>query len=229
MVILKPPGWLAQADGSERPDVLDWAKNEIRLSRPDCLRPYVGLCHRLDRLAAGLMVLAKTSKAAGRISRQFRERTVTKTYLALVGGQPKFPGPEEEGELLEQTLFRDGRLTKVRTDSAARPEETRCAIRCSRLKSGRVGEHQATLLKVDLLTGFKHQIRCQLASAGHPIVGDRLYGSPVESLERNIPGSDREWGIGLFAVSLTFKHPISGQEEIFEADPAPFWPWNVFK
>jgi 23S rRNA-/tRNA-specific pseudouridylate synthase len=74
-----------------------------------------------------------------------------------------------------------------------------------------------------LLTGFKHQIRCQLAAAGHPIVGDALYGSTIRA-----GGGSREEGIGLFAAELVFRHPIAGTEEICSADPAPFWPWTDF-
>jgi 23S rRNA pseudouridine1911/1915/1917 synthase len=213
LVVEKPPGWLAQADGSERPDILEWARGHIASARGKPCRPFVGLCHRLDRQVGGLMVLAKTSKAASRISAQFRDREVRKLYSAICVGQPDNPMT-----MLAQTMLRDDCITRV-----ARGKEpgTNCVLRYALGEIGAVGDVSACQLRIELLTGFKHQIRAQLASIGHPVYGDALYGAPGAS-------SDRD-GIALHSSYLGFAHPITGQVLEFTSQPDESWPWTEFR
>lgn len=203
LIVQKEPGLLAQPDSTGRPDILSLAGEYLARNKPG--RAYVGLVHRLDRAVGGVLALAKTSKCAARLSAQFRERRVRKIYLALVEGVP-----DNECGRLEGNLLREG--TKTR---AARPNEKgrRAAL------AWRVRHRlpQYTLLEVDLETGFKHQIRAQLAAAGLPIAGDIQYGG----------GRGKGEAIGLWAESLTLEHPITKAEEKFESQPNSQWPWSL--
>ena len=204
LIVLKPPGRLAQPDGSPRPDLLTWAKAYLARNKPG--QAFAGLVHRLDRAVGGVMALAKTSKAAARLSRQFRERRTGKLYLALVTGEPS----ADQGRLI-QHLVRDGGLTRP-----ARPGEGGTeAVLAWRLRR-RAGP--LSLLEVDLETGFKHQIRAQLAYLGLPVAGDVRYHSPLTG-----PGP----AIGLWARSLTLVHPTSRQPLTFTAEPIDLWPWSL--
>jgi 23S rRNA pseudouridine1911/1915/1917 synthase len=211
LVVLKPPGWLAQADASDRPDVLSFAKKHVENTRK-IPKAYVGLCHRLDRPVGGVMVLAKTSKAAARLSKQFREHTTKKIYLALVTGMVKC------SQQMSTRLVREGRLTiKAHADQLS----TLCSLNYRVLATGTAQGQEASLLEVTLLTGFKHQIRAQLASIGHPIWGDALYGGPKAIVDSP--------AIGLFASQLSFQHPIGGQNVTFQASVDSSWPWTAFR
>jgi 23S rRNA pseudouridine1911/1915/1917 synthase len=140
------------------------------------------------------MAIAKSSKSAARISAQFRERAVTKIYVALCLG--KFGTPEGE---LAQALVRDGCLTRLARE---RESGTLCRLRYQVIDTGTIDGTQVSKLAVRLITGFKHQIRAQLASVGHPIYGDAHYGAPKI-------GPDSEAAIGLCSCQLSFSHPIS--------------------
>jgi 23S rRNA pseudouridine1911/1915/1917 synthase len=159
---------------------------------------FVGVVHRLDRPVGGVVLFARTSKAASRLSEQFRAGRVEKVYEALVEGRVT----AREG-LLEDRLVKDHKTNVVRraTDRDPSARESRLSFR--RLKS----TPSTTLLEIRPMTGRSHQIRVQLAAAGHPIVGDRKYGSkrPFED------------GIALRAVRLTFEHPTTKVPTTVEA------------
>jgi 23S rRNA pseudouridine1911/1915/1917 synthase len=213
LVVTKPNGWLAQADGGDRPDILEWSRASVAASRAQGGRPFVGLCHRLDRPVGGLMVIAKTSKAAARISAQFRLREVTKVYTAICLGQPK---PSEA--LLSQDLLRDGCLTRLPRDQES---GTPCRLRYQLMEAGTIDGVKVSKLAIELITGFKHQIRAQLASIGHPIYGDSHYGAPKISSEME--------AIGLCSSHLSFIHPISREKVQFDCSLDNFWPFINFK
>jgi 23S rRNA pseudouridine1911/1915/1917 synthase len=204
LVVQKPAGLLTQGDDTSRPNLLDLTKEYIKVRYQKPGRVFLGMVHRLDRPVAGVIVLARTSKAASRLSEQFRQATPHKVYLAVVHGRV-----EPEAGWLEATLVWTG--MKSRTAAKGEPDGRWC-----RLSYRTVGVDQTiSRLEVTLETGRRHQIRAQLAAIGHPIVGDRLYGSPVR-----LPGE----AIGLWAARLSFLHPTQGERLSFESLPGPDWP-----
>lgn len=205
LVVFKKAGLLVQGDASGRANLLDLAKNYIKDKYGKPGRAFLGLVHRLDRQVAGIIVLARTSKAAGRLSTQFREHLVKKVYLAVVHGRPN-----PESGWLDDALVRQG-FTTITT----KPDDPG-ALKASLFYRTIETRVQTSLLEVDLLTGRRHQIRVQLATLGCPILGDRKYGSPLN------PPDD---SIGLMAVRLVFRHPTHGQEMAFEVLPPADWCW----
>lgn len=191
IAVCKPAGLLTQADQSGQPNLLDAVKRSIAVRYQKPGNVFVGMLHRLDRPVTGIVLFAKTSKAAGRLSEQFRQRTVVKTYRARVHGALRQPS----GRLLHFHSHREGERAvrlhdapTANTKTASLVYET-CWI-----------DHGESVLDVQLETGRKHQIRAQLAYVGHPIVGDALYGG------RQQP---QRAGISLCAIRLEFEHPIS--------------------
>ena len=160
---------------------------------------FVGLVHRLDRNVSGAMVVAKTTKAAARLSAMFRDRTegLAKTYLAWAQRPPK----DDAGELVHR-LRRERNVTKLAADGDPDGREARLTYEVE-ARSYRAGRW-----RIKLVTGFPHQIRAQLSMVGHPIVGDTKYGGP--------PGKRP----GLHAVELAFLHPVK-QTEVVVAAPLP--------
>ncbi|MGL4208583.1 MAG: RluA family pseudouridine synthase [Candidatus Adiutrix sp.] len=203
LIVEKPPGFLSQGDGRSRADLLSWAEQYLAQNKPG--RAFVGLVHRLDRPVGGVMVLAKTSKCASRLSRQFRERLTHKLYLALIEGSPQGPSG-----LLEQALVRDGTITRP-----ALPHEQGTNAGLTWQVWGQPN-NGLSLLSINLKTGFKHQIRAQLAAMGHPVVGDIKYGSQI---------APHNLAIGLWALSLTLKHPTLGTDLCFQAPLPHMHPW----
>lgn len=218
LCIYKPAGLLSQSDDSGAPDALSACRQYVGLRYKKPGDVYLGLVHRLDRSTAGPMVLARTSKAAARLSEQFRTRDTAKLYHALVAGTPA----PKKGELRDW-MRKD---PKTRTARAATPkdrdaQEARLLYRvleqgmCSKRmlnrllfwqtgdetyqEDPRTKQHPFCLVEVELQTGRFHQIRFQMAKLGHPILGDIKYRSDFKL---------REHGLALECVSLEFEHPV---------------------
>ena len=205
LVVVKPPGILAQGDSTGRPNLLDQAKEYIRIRYNKPGQAFLGLVHRLDRQVGGVMVFARTSKAAGRLSTQFREKTTKKIYQALVHGHIT----PASGELADHLIRR------VRKTVLAGPSEDGAQEAVLLYQTHSVGP-ASSLLEIQLLTGRRHQIRAQLSGAGHPIVGDTLYGSSLP------PRAD---SIGLWAHTIVLTHPTRDESLTFTAPPPDDWPW----
>jgi 23S rRNA pseudouridine1911/1915/1917 synthase len=205
LVVDKPAGLLSQADLTGDLDVLSAAKQAIKRRDRKPGNVFLGLVHRLDRPVSGVMVLAKTSKAASRLSAQLRERSTTKTYLAVVAGRPEQPSGELCHHLLKD---RAQRITLV----VGAQEGKRAVLRYRSLDT----REKRSLLEIDLITGLPHQIRAQLAAVGHPVVGDRKYGSASRLLRGKI---------ALHARSISFAHPVRGEPVVITAEPPSHWPW----
>ena len=204
LVVSKPAGMLVQGDQTGDADLVTLAKAYLkrRFDKPGNV--FVGLVHRLDRPTSGVVCLARTSKAASRLSDQFRRRAVGKRYLAVVDGRLSGAGRREDG------LLSDGSsMAAVALDA---PGAKRAALRWRAL-AHRAGR---TLLDIDLETGRKHQIRVQLAALGTPVVGDFRYGDPAEPFAGGR-------GIALHAYALTLEHPTRRGRMTFTAPPPPAW------
>lgn len=171
------------------------------------LKADVRTVHRLDRVVSGVMVLARTAKAASELSRQIREDVFEKEYLAVVHGTPK----EGEGTLID-LLYRDKarRMTMVAQEPAKGVQEA--------VLDYRVLCHTADMAKVAirLHTGRTHQIRVQFASRGMPLVGERKYSTLEDPCE-----------IALWSHRISFIHPETGERITFSHEPPETYPWTL--
>jgi len=202
IAVLKPAGVLVQGDRSRVPSLMDMTKEYIRSKYGKPGKVFLGLVHRLDRPVSGVVLFARTSKAAARLSEQWRARSVKKVYWALVHGAME----PREGTLTSY-LLRGPKGTVVGGKTDPGVQKALLSYRTLHVAGG------LSLLEVILHTGRKHQIRVQLAAAACPIVGDVKYGAPP-------PPADR--GLRLAARSLTFTHPTRGETLTIEA-PRPEW------
>lgn len=205
LAVFKPPGLLSQGPGEGHNTILDVARAWIRRSAGKKGNVFIGLVHRLDRPVGGVLVLAKTSKAAARLSEQFRSGSVRKTYQAVVEGQVPASGT------WSAHLVRGGRHRASRISPAACGKPVSLAFR--RID----GDDSASLVEVRPHTGRTHQIRVQLAHAGHPILGDVKYGSHA-----HLPGR-----IALLAKEIALTHPIRGSTLEINAPTPVDWPWPL--
>jgi 23S rRNA pseudouridine1911/1915/1917 synthase len=211
LVVNKPAGLLSQGDETGEPSLVDLAKAYLKTTYRKPGNVYVGLIHRLDRPTSGVVLLARTSKSAGRLSAQFRAGAVEKCYRAVVEGRPI----EREGEWIDW-LAKDERTNRVAIVPAAASPRSKEAVVAFRL----IEEwRRYSVLELEPKTGRSHQLRVQLAHRGLPIVGDRKYGA--RSLLRAADGGFR---IALHAERLTFTHPTR-REVLSVHAPAPAdWP-----
>lgn len=208
IVAIKPAGVLSQSDGSNAPDMLTILKAYIKDKYQKPGEVYLGLVHRLDRPVSGVMVFARTSKAASRLSEQIRTRRVEKIYRCVVNGVL-----EGEGRL-ENFISKDEASNTVTVSDTEKPgfKASYLDYRALASKDG------MTLVEVKLGTGRSHQIRAQMAHAGHPLIGDQKYGKK----------DNRTKDIALEAYKLSFEHPVKREFITFEAPVPDTFPWSLF-
>ena len=190
VVAVKPAGVLSTDEPGGMPELLRQALGYENIRS----------VHRLDRVVSGLMVYALRSKAASELSRQIREGAFRKEYLALVGGN--LP---QEGQL-RHWLLRDPAERKTYAVAENTPGAQEAVLTYRVLES----RPEGNVVRIRLQTGRTHQIRCQFAAQGCPLVGDKKYG-----------GQDAD-GIRLFSCYLGFRQPYSGQALTFEKMPEWF-------
>ena len=197
VVCLKPAGVLSTDEPGGVPELL---REQLRTAE-------IRTVHRLDRVVGGLMLLARSAEAASRLSRQIRDGDFDKRYLAIVHGETP-----DSGEL-HDLLLRDKaeRKTYVVTEPAKGVQEA--VLRYETL--GRA--ESLSLVRIELVTGRTHQIRCQFSSRGWPLVGDRKYSLLDDGCD-----------IALWSQSLAFRHPKSGEMLHFSAPSPAQWPWTAF-
>ncbi len=191
IIVNKKAGEIVQGDKTGDTPLSEIVKQYIKEKYNKPGNVFCGVVHRIDRPVEGLVIFARTSKALERLNKMLREGEIHKTYHALVEGNVK----EDDGEL-ENFLVSDGRINKTFVTSSSNPDAKLSKLRYKVLKRG----DRYTLLEVNLLTGRKHQIRCQLSNLGHPIKGDLKYGARR---------SNRNGGISLQAHKIEFVHPVS--------------------
>lgn len=224
LVAVKPAGLLSQADVTGSEDMLTLLKKYLceRYNKPG--EAYLGLLHRLDRPVSGIMVFAKTSKCASRISMQIRGHRMEKRYRAVVWGEPV-----KQHDTLTSYILKNQEKNQVSVLPVTSPAEQIMDAKLGVLTYTKTGSQmwespegpkRISLLEVNLLTGRSHQIRAQLADEGFPIVGDRKYG-PEDSFYRG--------EICLESFLLSFNHPVSGERMTFELPVSEKEPWNLFR
>ncbi|MGI6640788.1 MAG: RluA family pseudouridine synthase [Limnochordia bacterium] len=209
LVVVKPPNMLAQGDSTGDLDLLTLMKEYIKVTYDKPGNVYLGLVHRLDRPVGGVMVFAKTSKAAARLSQQIREREMGRVYLAVVRGIPR-----HDTAVLQDYLLKDPRTNLVRVVGPNTPQAKLGRLTYEVLES----RGSLSLVRVEIHTGRSHQIRVQLANAGFPLIGDARYGRG----EAKLP-------IALWAWRLRLIHPTRKTAMEFTAEPPRRYPWNQFK
>ncbi len=188
IAVYKPAGVLVQADDTKDGTLMDEVKYYLKTKYHKTGKVFLGLIHRLDRPVQGIILFAKTSKGASRLSEQFREHTVEKIYHALVIGKPK----HERGTLVHY-IKKDENVNKVEiSEKPIGVKSQRAELFYEVVKSN--GKN--SILKIKLGTGRSHQIRAQLSAMGYPIVGDIKYGAPAPLPDKSL---------ALAATSLTFK------------------------
>ena len=208
IAVTKPAGLLTQPDRNTNESLIDQTRQWIKekYNKPNNI--FLGLVHRLDRNVSGVVLFARTSKAASRLSKQFREGIPKKYYKAIVLGKL-----EREHNTLVHYLRKEKTLK-----TTIFPREAPTAKRSELSYEVIYSLEKKSLIEVSLSTGRFHQIRAQMAFIGHPIIGDVKYGAP-----ESLPNQE----IALHAHKLVFNHPISN-EEITLTSPQPKT-WEQFE
>ena len=168
---------------------------------------YLGLVHRLDRMVGGVMVFAKTSKAASRISEYIRQKNVKKRYLAVVNGT--LPVSDKKIEL-RNYLLKNERLNMSRVVNKDTKGSKEAILEYKVIKNFEYNNKKYSLVDIDLHTGRHHQIRVQFANIGHPLYGDIKYGQKINKVGQNL---------ALFSYYLSFFHPTKDEYLEFKFMP----------
>lgn len=198
IVVEKKPNILSQSDITGDIDLLSMVKKYIkeRYNKPGNV--YVGLVHRLDRPVGGIMVFAKTSKAAKRLNEQIKNHEFKKTYLAVLDGTLK-----NKNDKLVNYLYKDEKLKKSMV-----VDKSHLKAKLSELNYEVIGYNDdKTIVKINLITGRHHQIRVQFSNIGYPLVGDQLYGK------------ENKKQIMLYAYKLEFIHPTTKEKMTYQILP----------
>lgn len=206
IAVNKPFGMLSQGDETGDQSIVDWTKNYIRITYNKPGNIYLGLLHRLDRPTGGVLLLAKTSKAAARVSKLFQSRNVQKVYIALT---EKVPSPPVG--TLNHYLKRLPDKNIMRAYQKEVPDSKSASLDYRLLRSAK----GKALIEVQPKTGRRHQIRVQLANIGCTIRGDVKYGQTSFNPDKSIC---------LFAQKLVLVHPVKKEPLVIEA-PLPETDW----
>ena len=211
IVVEKPPNVPSQADKTTDEDMLTIIKRYIKEKYNKPGNVYLGLVHRLDRPVGGVMVFAKTSKAASRLSEQVRNKTFKKEYLAIVDGKL-----DVKSGTLEDYLVKNEKnnLTKVTNKETKNAKYAKLDYEVLKYNK----EINLSVLRILLHTGRHHQIRVQLANMGHSICGDQKYGTRGRGKQ-----------ISLWAYKLTIEHPITKESMSFTDIPEKIGPWVILE
>lgn len=204
IVVYKPSNILSQSDITGDKDMLTLVKEYIKEKYNKPGNVYIGLVHRLDRPVQGVMVFAKTSKAASRLSKQIQEHEFQKHYLAIINGILD----EKKGEFCDCLEKLDNGNTVVTDGSYGKKSILKYEV----LKE----VNNLSLVRIELITGRHHQIRVQFASRGYPLVGDQRYGN-----------MDKKQ-ICLCSYQLSFIHPTTKERLNFERFPDKNDDWELF-
>lgn len=205
LVVEKPINIPTQEDNTKDKDLLTILKEYIKEKYNKPGNVYLGLVHRLDRPVGGIMVFARTSKAASRLSEQVRNKTFKKTYNAVVIGNIN-----KEGKLKDY-LLKDEKKNIVKVDKNGKE----AILNFKKLDF----KNNMSLVEINLETGRSHQIRVQMSHYGYPLFGDQKYNKTSKVGEQ----------IALFAKKIEFIHPTTNELLTFELDLPNRYPFTIFK
>ncbi len=210
IVVLKPQNVPSCEDESKDKDMLTLIKDYLRVKYDKKGNVYLGLVHRLDRPTGGVMVFAKSSKAAARLTEQMKNGDFEKKYYTVVVGKLR-----EERAMLTHYLKKNAVNNMVYVSSEA-VEGSKKAVLEYRVLDEKEG---LSLTEVTLHTGRSHQIRVQMNAIGHPVYGDMRYGGV----------NAKKGHLALWAYYLSFSHPVSKERMVFRVQPPEgITPWNLF-
>lgn len=205
LVVEKPINIPTQEDNTKDKDLLTILKEYIKEKYNKPGNVYLGLVHRLDRPVGGIMVFARTSKAASRLSEQVRNKTFKKTYNAVVIGNIENTGK------LKDNLLKDEKRNIVKIDKNGKE----AILNFKKLNC----KNNMSLVEINLKTGRSHQIRVQMAHHGYPLFGDQKYNKTAKVGEQ----------IALFAKKIEFIHPTTNELLTFELDLPNRYPFTIFR
>lgn len=208
LVVEKPVNIPVQEDESHDPDMLTLLKEDLKVRYDKPGQVYLGLVHRLDRPVGGVMVFAKTSKAASRLSDQVRTRQIKKVYEAVICGQTQ---PSAQ---LEDYLLKDEKRNVVSCVSSQKEKAKLAQLQYRTLSKTK----NFSLVEIQLKTGRSHQIRVQFSSRQLPLWGDQRYNKAAKVGQQ----------IALWAVSLSLVHPVTHESLTFTSHPPQAFPWDQF-
>ena len=211
IVVEKPVNIPSQGDKTGDIDMLEIIKKYLKEKYNKPGDVYLGLVHRLDRPVGGVMVFAKTSKAASRLSEQVRVKDFEKKYLVIVDGKM-----ERQKATLEDYLLKNERLNMSKVVSEGTKNAKKAILDYEVLKYNE--EINLSVLKINLHTGRHHQIRVQLSSRNHSICGDQKYGTRGRGKQ-----------ISLWAYELSILHPISKERMTFKVLPKLEGSWKILE
>lgn len=210
LVVEKPPNVLSQGDRTGDADMLTLLKKDIKTRYNKPGNVYLGLVHRLDRPVGGVMVFAKTSKAASRLSDQIRRRKFGKRYMAVVHGKLR-----SSRDTLTHYLLKNRRTNTVSAVKRSTKRAKKAILDYEVV--GTTGDF--SLVKIDLHTGRPHQIRVQFSEIGHPLYGDQRY---------NLRKDNKKGRIALWSHQIICTHPTLREEMVFTSLPVKRDPWTWF-
>lgn len=205
IVVEKPINVPTCEDDSKDIDLLSLVKFYLKEKYNKPGNVYLGLVHRLDRPVGGIMVFAKTSKAASRLNEQIRENKIEKKYYCVVSGILK-----NKSDILKDYLLKDSKMNKVVVNKKGKYAELDYKVLAEK--------ENLSLIEVNLHTGRSHQIRVQFSSRNYPLFGDQKYN------KKAIVGEQ----IALYSFSLSFKHPVSKEVMTFSLDKPNRYPFDLF-
>ena len=208
IVVIKPVGIPVQQDKTGDLDMLTIIKDYIKEKYKKPGNVYLGLVHRLDRMVGGVMVFAKTSKAASRLSEYIRQKNVKKKYMAVVNGILPI---DNKSIRLENYLSKNERLNKSSVVKKDTKNAKLAVLEYMAKKNFIYNKKNYTLVDIDLHTGRHHQIRVQFANINSPLYGDIKYGQKINKVGQNL---------GLWSYYLSFFQPT--KDEYLEIEYRPY-------
>jgi len=210
LVVEKPVNILSQGDDTNDKDMVNLLKNYVKEKYNKPGNVFIGLVHRLDRPVGGVMVFAKTSKAASRLSEQVRNKSFKKTYRAVIHGNMN-----KNEDTLKDYLYKNKKTNMVSVVNKNHKEAKNAELDYKTLQS----KDNLSLVEIDLKTGRPHQIRVQFSSRKHPLFGDQRYGQNLNKVGQQI---------ALWSYKIEITHPTTKEPMEFICEPPKEYPWNLF-